>query len=215
MENILSTLGVPGTVAFAILLGYTILNVLGELISLKGKIVPEWMALRKYFKRKKLEEIERLQTLKDVQKLLADVNKHYSEDNIACRNQWMKTVDENIIWTQERADYYDKSIDRITITLADASTELMKLRRQSEEDHAQRIRNKIIEFATKVVREDYRATKDEFNYIFKIHEEYDQYIHLHNIKNDQINDCIEIIREEHKEYIKHNRFLEAKRNLSD
>ena len=213
MNTLLELLGVPGTLAAGILIVYLLLQLIGELCEVKGKVVPEWMKLRKWLKRKRYQEIERTETLKQVQKLLSDVNTHYSEDNIAQRNDWIDKVNTNIQWTETRAKYYDEAIDKLTLNMNFVVEEVSKLRTRSEEDHAQRIRNKIIEFATKVAREDYRATRDEFNYIFNIHEEYDKYIKDHNIKNDQINDCMEIIREEHKEYIKHNKFLEAKRSL--
>lgn len=213
MNTLLELLGVPGTIAAGILIVYLLLQLIGELCEVKGKVVPEWMKLRKWLKRKRYQEIERTETLKQVQKLLSDVNTHYSEDNIAQRNDWIDKVNTNIQWTETRAKYYDEAIDKLTLNMNFVVEEVSKLRTRSEEDHAQRIRNKIIEFATKVAREDYRATRDEFNYIFNIHEEYDKYIKDHNIKNDQINDCMEIIREEHKEYIKHNKFLEAKRSL--
>lgn len=217
MDKLLEVLKVPASIAGVISIIFIILQVVGELCSIKGKIVPEWMKLihkiKEHRDQKKQDEKDRVQALKDVKILLNKVNKHYDEDNITQRNLWMTKVNENIEWTHERAQAYDSSIDKLTNSMSNVVIELERLRKQTEEDHAQRIRNKVIEFASKIARDDYRATKDEFNYIFRIYHEYEEYITAHHIQNDQINACIEIIREEYKDYTKHNRFLEAKRSL--
>lgn len=215
IKEAISMLGIPGSIATVLIVTFIVLQLIGELLELKGKLVPEWMKIRKFFKRRKLQEAERVQALKDVKELLSTVNHHYDEDNISRRNEWIAEVNRNIEWTHERAQVYDDSIFKLTSSMDNVVAELTKLRVQTEEDHAQRIRNKIIEFASKIVREDYRATKDEFNYIFRIYHEYEEYITLHHIQNDQINSCIEIIREEYSDYVRHNRFLEAKRTLPD
>ena len=49
-------LGIPATIAIALVGLFLILQVIGELCELKGKIVPEFLKIRKYFKRKKQEK---------------------------------------------------------------------------------------------------------------------------------------------------------------
>ena len=75
-----------------------------------GKVVPEIVKVRKYFKRKKLEKQEAAKRLeemyelnKEVKLLLGDVNAHYSADNIAKRDSWMQ-------WVNDRAVTYDTFI---------------------------------------------------------------------------------------------------------
>ena len=86
-------------------------NLVGELLELKGKVVPEFMKLREYWKRKREEKREQAETLKEVKKLLADVNGHYSADNISKRDAWMG-------WVNSRAEAYDNSIVEIKDNLA-------------------------------------------------------------------------------------------------
>ena len=55
---------------------------------------------------KKKEKNESAQILKDVKRLLNDVDAHYSSDNIAKRDSWMQ-------WVNDRAEIYDNSISEI------------------------------------------------------------------------------------------------------
>ena len=90
-------LGIPGTIGVVIIALFLISQIIGEIIELTGKVVPEFLKIRKYFKRKKEEERERKETLKDVKQLLSEVNKHYSDDNITKRNTWMQGVDDRAV----------------------------------------------------------------------------------------------------------------------
>ena len=45
------------------------MNVIGEILEFKGKVVPEFMKIRKYFSRKRHEKKETAQTLKEVKQL--------------------------------------------------------------------------------------------------------------------------------------------------
>lgn len=212
MEQILATLGVPGTIAAGILLAYALLNLLGELIELKGKIVPEWMKIRKFFKRRKDQEAERVQALKDVKTLLTktetllnDVNSHYSEDNIGQRNDWITQVNNTMDWVHSKADSYDASIKELK--------EDFKVNREiAEQLYVQNCRTTILDFASKVGRTDYIATKDEFKRVFNVYRDYEAFLEAHNMENGEVDDAMEIIHEEHKDYLKHNRFLEARRS---
>jgi hypothetical protein len=56
----LDYLKVPTTIGAIIIGCFLVMQIIGELIEWKGKIVPEFMKIRKYFKRKRLEK----QTLK-------------------------------------------------------------------------------------------------------------------------------------------------------
>lgn len=85
MQEFLEYINLPTGVAIALVGIVLFLNAVGELLALKGKIVPEFIQMRKYFQRKKHERetLEKIpQTLENVQSLLDNVNQHYSEDNI-------------------------------------------------------------------------------------------------------------------------------------
>ena len=82
-----------GAVFVGILL---VANVVGELMELKGKAAPEVLKMRKYFARKKQERetlAELPTTLAEVKQSLAEMNSHYSTDNISKRDRWMQNVD--------------------------------------------------------------------------------------------------------------------------
>ena len=89
-------LGVPAAIAIAIIGLFLILQLIGELCELAGKVVPELLKIRKYFKRKNAEKEETRKTLLEVRQLLADVNSHYSQDNITKRDDWMHCVDKSV-----------------------------------------------------------------------------------------------------------------------
>lgn len=224
-NQIVETLTPLGTAGSVVLVLLALSQLVGQIIEWCGKTSPVFLKVFKWLWEKHKEKVDKRaaadQIVADVKVLLENVNQHYSEDNITKRDGWMQSVNTDLTWMHERAVVYDASIELLTAemnnmsaTLVAASEQLERLRKQNEEDHAQRIRNKIIEFAGKIVRPDYQATKDEFNYIFRIYNEYEEYITTHHITNDQINTCIEIIRDEYTDYLRHNRFLEARRSLS-
>ena len=62
MAEVLNFLSIPGAVAVVILGIWAILQVIGEILELKGKIVPEFMKIRKFFARKKKEKADRKQS---------------------------------------------------------------------------------------------------------------------------------------------------------
>jgi hypothetical protein len=101
----------------------------GEILEFKGKVVPEFMKIRKFFKRKKEEKQEMKKALEDskttlseVKTLLSDVNSHYNKDNITKRNNWMN-------WVNGQADEYNKTLEDINDKLKklDLVTEEIKL----------------------------------------------------------------------------------------
>ena len=61
MAEVLNFLSIPGAVAVVILGIWAILQVIGEILELKGKIVPEFMKIRKFFAPKKKEKADRKQ----------------------------------------------------------------------------------------------------------------------------------------------------------
>jgi predicted Holliday junction resolvase-like endonuclease len=66
MIGLIEYLGLPATIAIVIVALLLVMQLIGEILELKGKIVPEFMKIRKIFKRKKAEKEERIKTLKEV-----------------------------------------------------------------------------------------------------------------------------------------------------
>ena len=69
MINYIEYLNIPVRVAIIVVAIFFILQVIGELLEFKGKVVPEYIKIRKYFTRKKQEKAESTQTLKEVKQL--------------------------------------------------------------------------------------------------------------------------------------------------
>lgn len=201
MINYIEFLNMPARTAIAIVCIFFIIQLIGELLEFKGKVVPEFIKIRKYFARKKKERAETSQTLKDVQTLLADVNKHYSNDNIARRDKWMQ-------WVNERADTYDKSIDKLTGTLSEVTQALKDNTKMTEEMFVQSSRDRIIDFANKVADEKSMVSREEYNRIFKVHGKYEDFLKEHNLTNGEVDIAHRIIKESYERHMRNHNFVE-------
>lgn len=187
----------PTKVGIIIILLFVVIQIVGELLEFKGKVVPEFVKIRKYFTRKKNEKIEMKNTLQQVQTLLNDVNQHYSADNITKRDKWMQ-------WVNERAQVYDGSVVELT-SLKDAlaSTNELVL-----DLYINSNRNRIIDFASKIVKEDAPVSREEFNRIFKTYNEYEEILEKYDKTNGEVDIAIRIIEESYANHMKHHSFIE-------
>ena len=204
MEQLLEFFKITGPWAAVILGTWIILNIIGELIEKTGKIVPEFMKVRKFFTRKKEEKKRQKQLLVNVETLLNDVNQHYSEDNIAKRNEWME-------WVNSRARIYDQSIAELTEmkqSIADNNKLTLDL-------YININRNRIIDFASKVANENVLISKEEFNRIFKIYQDYEAILEQHHMTNGEVDIAYRIIQESYKERLQDHTFLEDVRGYNN
>lgn len=193
-------LNMPTKVGIVIVAAFVFMQIVGELIELMGKTAPELIKIRKYFTRKKAEKEEMRNTLHDVKSLLNDVNIHYSEDNITKRNEWMQ-------WVNDRADIYDSSVAELT-----ELKETLKANNELTLDLYINInRNRIIDFASKIVNENIAVSREEFNRIFKIHAEYEEVLKKHNKTNGEVDIAFRIIVESYEDHMKNHTFIEDKR----
>lgn len=187
----------PTKIGIVIILLFVIMQIIGEILEFKGKVVPEFVKVRKIFKRKRDEKKEIADTLQKVQTLLNDVNTHYSEDNITKRNEWMK-------WVNERAEVYDASVAELTAlkdTLASNNELTLDL-------YININRNRIIDFASKIANESVAVSREEFNRIFKIHHDYEATLQKYNKTNGEVDIAIRIIEESYENHMKHHSFIE-------
>lgn len=194
-------LNIPTTIAVTIVGILLILQVIGELLEFKGKVVPEFMKIRKYFARKKREKEETAQTLREVRQLLSDVNNHYSADNIAQRNSWMQ-------WVNDRAAVYDSSIVEISDKLADVTQALKDNTKMTEEMFVQNSRDRIIDFATKVGNGNAMVSREEFNRIFKVYDKYEDFLEDRELTNGEIDINYQIIKESYEHHLRNHSFIE-------
>ena len=121
MIEYIEYLNVPTKVALSIVALFLITQVVGELMEVQGKVVPEFVKIRKYFSRKKQErEILRQvpETLREVQQSLNEFKSHYDTDNIRMRDNWIKSVNESL----KENDKWIKECFQAGIALAESKT---------------------------------------------------------------------------------------------
>lgn len=224
MLNYIEYLNIPLQIAIVLVVVFFSMQIIGEFLEFKGKVVPEFLKIRKYFARKKAEKAENLQTLKDVRQLLmekeenaqtlkevktllAEVNGHYSEDNITKRNSWMQ-------WVNNRTEVYDNSIVEISQKLADVTQALKDNTKLTEEMFIQSSRDRIIDFATKVADEKSIVSREEFNRIFKVYDKYEKYLEEHDLTNGEVDIAHRIIQESYERHMRNHTFLEDARGYT-
>lgn len=204
MLNYIEYLNIPSKIALILVILFFILQIIGELLEFKGKIVPEFLKVRKYFTRRKSEKNETTQTLKEVKQLLNEVNIHYSADNITKRDSWMQ-------WVNDRAKVYDNSINEIgeiSKNLTDVTQALKDCTKMTEEMFVQSSRDRIIDFATKVGDENSVVSREEFNRIFKVYKKYEKFLEEHDMTNGEIDIAYRIIKESYENHMKNHSFIE-------
>lgn len=215
LPEALTYLGLPASIILGILALYVILQIAGEIIELTGKVVPEFFKIRKYFKRKKQEKEDSDKTLREVKDLLvesktllAEVNKHYSNDNITQRDCWMTEVNNTMQWVHTRADAYDASIVQINDSLLEAANQLKENTKMTEEMFVQTSRDRIIDFATRVGNPDTLVSREEFHRIFKVYDTYETFLSTRNLTNGEIDINYQIIKDAYAYRTTHHSFLE-------
>lgn len=201
MVSFVEYLNIPVKIALIIIGIFFVIQIIGELLEFKGKVVPEIVKVRKYFQRKKREKQEAAQTLKDVKVLLADVNAHYSADNIAKRDSWMQRVN-------DRAVTYDTFIKDMGEKFGDVVKVL-------EEIFVQSSRDRIIDFATKVSDEKSMVSREEFNRIFKVHKKYEDFLGERNLTNGEVDIAYRIITDSYEGHMRNHTFIEDIRGYND
>lgn len=204
IEYLEGQMGLPVLIVTVLVLLFFIMQITGELLEFKGKVVPEFLKIRKYFRRRKREKIETQQTIQDVKKLLAEVNAHYSKDNITKRDSWMQ-------WVNGRAEVYDKTIVDITKNMNDVTEALKANTLMTEGMFIQSSRDRVIDFATKVSNEDALVSREEFNRILKVYDEYEAFLTEHKKTNGEIDIAYRIINEAYAERLKNSAFIEDAR----
>lgn len=201
MLSYLEYLNAPVKVIVVIIACFVVMQVIGEFLEFKGKVVPEFLKVRKFFYRRKAEKTEGRMMLKRVEKQLDEVNSHYSADNIARRDSWMQ-------WVNDRTKIYDDSIIAINKSLSEVTQALKDNTLLTEEMFVQNSRDRIIDFATKVTDESVMVSREEFNRIFKVYDKYEKYIEEHGLTNGEVDVSIQIIRESYETRMKNHTFIE-------
>ena len=155
-----------------------------------------------------LEEYQEMQTtISDVRRLLIDIDKHYSKDNIAMRDGWMKEVNEHISESEKRRIEQDCLMRELNKKLDKNNADTLSLLIDNKRDT-------IINFASKVIDENYPVTKEQFNRVFRIYEEYEDIIKENGLTNGEVDIAIRIIREAYEKHLKTHTFIEDVRGYN-
>ena len=201
MVSYIEYLKIPAAVGGGIAAVFLMMQFIGGILDFKGKAVPAIMNIRKHYKVKKQKRQEADDTLKAVQALLKDVNNHYSADNIAKRDGWIQ-------WVNARAKAYDESIDKLRETLNEVTQALKANTKMTEEIFIQSSRDRIIDFATKVENRNTMVSREEFNRIFKVYNQYEKFLEEHALTNGEIDINYQIIKESYEEHLRSHTFIE-------
>lgn len=197
MTNYIEYLNLPTKIGIVIVAVILVIQIIGEILEFKGKVVPEFMKIRKFFARRKQErEILRQvpEVIKDVKEILRDFNEHYSADNIQKRDDWMAAVNKKLAqdeqWIRELSQKLDKNNADTLALLIDSK------------------RTQIIQFATLVADGKTPVTREQFNRIFKLYEDYEDIIKKNGMTNGEVDISYRIIKESYETHMKNHTFLE-------
>lgn len=197
MLDYIEYLDIPVKVAIVLISAFLIMQLVGEILEFKGKVVPEFVKVRKVFARRKKERVlmqKMEKTLDQVQVTMDELNKHYSTDNIKMRDKWIKTVNSKL-------DQYDASMAELDRKLDKNNSDTLSILIDSK-------RNSIISFASLVIDESKPVTKEQFNRIFKLYEEYESIIKANGMTNGEVDIAIRIIREAYESHLRNQSFIE-------
>lgn len=169
-------LGIPATIAIALVGLFLILQIIGELCELKGKIVPECLKVRKYFKRKKQEKEDTKQMIQDCKQALLEFNSHYSPANIAKRNNWMHEVDDSVKSNDELIQKLDGKMDKLLETNEALTTQLEQVKSNVLENEADRLRSELFDCGNRCRRR-IRLHPEEMDHIRDVYRKYSEVLH--------------------------------------
>ncbi len=204
MLSDLQYLNFPTKAIAAIILFLVVSNLIGEILELKGKVVPEFIKFRKYFARKK-EEREAIaemrnemkamaKTMQGMEKLVEDFESHYSADNIQQRDSWIKKVNDalanNDDWRQEFGEMLKKN-----------NMETLELKIES-------MRREILNFASYVVDEGKPVTREQYKRFFNVHAKYEKIIEENKMENGEVDIAYRIVNESYENHLKNHTFIE-------
>lgn len=214
MLNYIEYLNTPTGIATILVGVFLCIQIIGELLEFKGRVVPEFIKIRKYFARKKRERQalnqiivlldehnEMAKTISEVKRLLTDIDKHYSKDNIAMRDSWMKEVNEHITSSEKKRKEQDSLMRELNEKLDKNNADTLSLLIDSK-------RNKIIDFASDVINENYPVTREQFKRILKLYEEYEDIIKKNDLTNGEVDIAYRIITEAYENHMRNHSFVE-------
>jgi len=179
-------LGIPATIAIALVGLFLILQIIGELCELKGKIVPEFLKVRKYFKRKKKEKEDTKQMIQDCKQALLEFNSHYNPENIAKRNNWMHCVDDSVRSNDELIQKLDGKMDKLLATNENLTSQLEQVKSNVLENEADRLRSELFDCGNRCRRR-IRLHPEEMDHIRAVYQKYSEVLHQNGTGEREFN----------------------------
>lgn len=200
MIDYIDYLNMPTKAAIVLVVLFLLLQIIGEILEVKGKVVPEFVKVRKYFARKKQERetlAEVKTTLDAVKQQLSEVNAHYSTDNIKMRDGWMNGVNKALSdindWRKEFNQKLDKNNETTLAILIENK------------------RSEIISFASYVIDPEKPVTHEQYKRIFKSYDEYEAILEENEMTNGETTTAMRIIRESYETHMRNHSFVEDTR----
>lgn len=242
IEYLIKNLGVPTSIALILVVLFFIIQMIGELLEFKGKVVPEIMKVRKYFRRKQeehdairqmpevlqehrqmmidnkqiMEDYKRLAednkclvdvnnkmitTIEESNNLMKEISSHYSTDNIAMRDGWMREVNEHIAESEnrrrEQALLMKELKDKLDKNNADTLSILIDNKR-----------NYLLDFTSKAVDMSYPLSKEQYQRFYNVHREYEDILAKNGMTNGQVDVAYDVATKSFEERLKKHAFIE-------
>jgi hypothetical protein len=169
-------LGMPTTIAIALVGLFIVLQIIGEIVEVCGKAAPEFLKIRKYFKRKRKEKEENQQMIKDCRALLSEFNSHYDEDNITKRDKWMNKVDNSVKNNDQFMQTLDSKLDKILSDNKSLKSQLEQVKSNVLENEADRLRSELFDCGNRC-RRNIRLHPEEMEHIRVVYAKYSNVLH--------------------------------------
>lgn len=173
-------LGIPTTVAIALVGIWLLLHIIGFTLDIKKKAVPEIINIRGYIRRKKEEK----QMLKECKKLLTEFNSHYSKDNITKRNDWMNGINKSVKSNDELIEKLDVKIDKLLDANENLKTQLKQVESKVLENEADRLRSELFDCGNRCRRK-IRLHPEEMEHMRAVFHKYSDVLHQNGTGEDE------------------------------
>lgn len=197
MISYIEYIDLPSKVGISIICLFVVIQVVGEILEFKGKVVPEFVKIRKYFSRKRRERQmaeDVFSSINDMKKYMEEISKHYSPERIKYRDEWIDSVNKRLAQSDAMTQELNKKLDR-------NNRDTLSLLVDSK-------RNALINFASRVVDEDAPATREQFNRAFKLYDEYEKLITENGLTNGEVDIAHRIIEDSYEAHMRNNSFIE-------
>lgn len=193
----LTYLGVPMIIIACAVALLFVLNIIGSICDVFGKVWPEIINFRGR-RRKKREEKEKQERLFErVVEKLESFESHYSPERIAQRNEWMN-------WVNSRAEVYDDALQKLLL-LQDKLNENNEI---TLDLYINASRNRILDFARIVANDHTLTSREEFNRIYKVNRDYHAILAKYNRENGEVDTAIKIIDDAYDYRMRNHCFIE-------